>query len=46
VNKKQFTFTMLDGSRGLHISESMVSISIRFANSSGQLSTGTGKVDS
>jgi hypothetical protein len=30
VNSKQYRFTLLNGSRGLHISESMVSISYMF----------------
>jgi hypothetical protein len=46
VNKKQFKFSLLDYSSGLHFSESTVSISytFRLTESSGELGKGTGKI--
>jgi hypothetical protein len=47
VNSKQFKFTLLDSSRGLHISESTVSISYTFRQqSSDELGIGEGNTDS
>jgi hypothetical protein len=47
VNLRQFKFTLLGGSCGFHISESMVSISyVSLRKNSSELDKGTGKVDS